>query len=402
MNKKSKILVATQCFPPEGSTTATYMASIARALADDTKVVVLSASPGSANRGTDTLEVIEIPSRTVEKGALVGRMMSAISIAARMFLSVLTRATSHDVVFCVTTPFTLPYFIVLAAKLRGSAAVVLIYDLYPDALIAAKIIKHSSLAARLIRMMNGFVFRAADAIITVGRDVPLLLRQQVPVAKKKVHFIPNWTLLPIGHRPIDPTSRFRSDHGGKLIVGLSGNLGFTHSPQTVFQAARLLRQERDVHFLLSGWGVGWKQLLALQKAEPLENITVIERVPEYELVDFLASADLWIIPYRRNTLGVSVPSRMYNLLAVGRPIIVSAESQSEAALVIQENQLGWIVPPEDPIRLAEAIRQAARERAETSNKGRRASDLATQYNETVAMSRYREILFEVQKLRRRC
>lgn len=397
---RSKVLIATQCFPPNDSTTAIYMACIARALAHDSKVLVLSASPGSANTAGANPQVIELPIRAVEKGALVQRMMSAISIAARMFMSVLTRVTSRDVVFCVTTPFTLPYFVVLAAKLRGSAAIILIYDLYPDALVAAKLIKRTSLLARLIRTANRLVFRAADAIITVGRDVPPLVLQQAAVAKQRLHFIPNWTLLPSGYRPIDPTSRFRRAHGTKFIVGLSGNLGFTHSPQTVFEAARLLKQESDIHFVLSGWGVGWNELVALQKIELLENVTLVERVPEPELIGFLTAADLWIIPYRRDTLGVSIPSRLYNLLAVGRPIIVSAESGSEAALVIQDNQLGWIVPPEDPVRLAEAIRQAARDRRETTDKGRRAAALATQYGEGPALARYREVLLEVRKSRR--
>ena len=400
MNKTSKVLIATECFPPDDSTTAIYMASIAQALAHDSKVLVLSASPGSANRSSPALEVIELPNRAVEKGALARRMISAVSVAASMFLSVFTRATSRDVVFCVTTPFTLPYFVVLAAKLRGSAAVILIYDLYPDALVAARLIKPRSLLARLIRTANRFVFRAADAIITVGRDVPPLVLKQAAVAKQRLHFIPNWPLLSSGHRPIEPANRFRRDHGTKFIVGLSGNLGFTHSPQTVFEAARLLKQENDIHFLLSGWGVGWNELVALQKIERLENVTLIERVPEAELIDFLTAADLWIIPYRRDTLGVSIPSRLYNLLAVGRPIIISAESQSEAALVIRDNQLGWNVPPEDPLQLTEAIREAARDRHETADKGRRAAALATQYAEGPALARYREVLLEVRKSRR--
>ncbi|MBI5261247.1 MAG: glycosyltransferase family 4 protein [Bradyrhizobium sp.] len=386
--------MATQCFPPDPSTTATYIGAIANALAADNRVVVLSASPNSGTTGPCNPEVIAIPSWTPEKGALVKRMISIVLLAGRMLFSVLTRTSARDVVFCVTTPFTLPYFAILGAKLRGAAAVLLIYDLYPEALIAAGMARPSSLTTRLIRFANGLIFRASDAIITIGRDVgPLLLRYS-GVRPDKIHFIPNWTLLPGGYREIDPANPFRRDQQQKLVVGLSGNLGFTHSPRTVFEAAQLLRHDPDIHFLLSGWGLGWKELLELQNSQRLENVTLIEPVPESELVDFLSSADLWIIPYRRNTAGVSVPSRFYNLLAVGRPIMVSAESDSEAALVVKEDNVGWAVPPEDPVRLAEAIRQAAQDRAGTAQKGQRAAKLAVKYGEVDALARYRKVILQ--------
>src|SRR5262249_20050284 len=153
----------------------------------------------------------------------------------------LRRTTASDVVFCVTTPFTLPYAVVLAARLRRAATVLLIYDLYPEALEAAGLIGPTSLAARALRFANARMFRALDAIITIGRDVEPLLLTYKGVAKEKIHFIPNWTLLPVGYRDLTPQNPFRAGHDGKFIVGLSGNLGFTHDPRAVLEAARLLQ-----------------------------------------------------------------------------------------------------------------------------------------------------------------
>jgi putative colanic acid biosynthesis glycosyltransferase WcaI len=100
----------------------------------------------------------------------------------------------------------------------------------------------------------------------------------------------------------------------------------------------------------------------LQRSEDLANVTLIEPVPQSELVDFLSAADLWIIPYRRKTTGVSVPSRFYNLLAVGRLVIVAAEPDSEAALLAQEEDVGWVVSPEDAAQLANHSSGGARSR----------------------------------------
>ena len=74
-------------------------------------------------------------------------------------------------------------------------------------------------------------------------DVPPLLARYEGVAPDKIELIPNWVLLPIAHRAIDSRNRFRAPLQSKFVVGLSGNLGFTHAPATVFEAARLLRQE---------------------------------------------------------------------------------------------------------------------------------------------------------------
>jgi colanic acid biosynthesis glycosyl transferase WcaI len=404
MQKPGKILVVTQHYPPDSSTTAVYIAAIAEGLAINNQVIVLSGSPNSDSRADvdqTRLEIVEIHNWIPQKDALVQRAIATSLLALRLFFTTLKRAKRNDVVLSVTTPFTLPYAVALAAGLRGAANVLLVYDLYPEVLEAAELIRPSSLAARLIRLANSILFRALDAIITIGRDVEPLLLAYKGVTPTKIHFIPNWTLLPVGYREATTENRFRAGLHSKLIVGLSGNLGFTHSPRTVFDAARLLKMDPDVHFILSGWGIGWKQLSDLQATERLDNVTLLDPVPQAELAEFLASADIWIIPYRRNIGGVSVPSRLYNLLAVGRAVIVAGEPQSEAALVIDEDQLGWVVPPEDPHQLADAIKLAASDRPGTMQKCRRAAAVAQKYSQKAALVRYHEIVLGIQNDRLR-
>jgi putative colanic acid biosynthesis glycosyltransferase WcaI len=183
-------------------------------------------------------------------------------------------------------------------------------------------------------------------------------------------------------------------------VGLSGNLGFTHSVNKVFEAARLLKDEQNIHMLFSGWCSGWKQLTELCAANPLDNVTLMDPVPESDLEEFLSAADVWMIPYRRNVAGVSVPSRIYNLLAVGRPIIVAAEAISEAALMLKEEDIGWVVRPEDPLDLADAIRLAASDRDKTSAKGRRAALAAKRYTYDRAIASYRQVMSDVMRAAR--
>lgn len=394
MAKTSTFVLATGFYPPDPSTTATYIGAIANAIALDMTTVVISGTPGSAKSPAagDAPTVIEIANWKPPKHALGLRAIASTALAIRMFWAVYRQAREHDIVMSVSSPFTLPYAITLAARLRGASTALVIHDLYPEALEVAGIAKPTSLVVRALRLANAWLFRSLSAIFVIGRDVPPLLLQYPRVSAEKIHFVPNWTLLPIGFRDQVIGNPLRNCSPAHFMVGLCGNLGFTHAPRTVFEAARLLRHDNSIHFVLSGWGVGWAELKTLQASENLKNVTLLDPVPEDQLAEFLAAADVWMIPYRRNVSGVSIPSRLYNFLAVGRAVIVGTEPNSEAGLAVTEEDIGWVVPPEDSMALSEAIREAARDRSGTLERGRRAATAAMKYSGDASLLRYRDIM----------
>ncbi|MET3312653.1 glycosyltransferase involved in cell wall biosynthesis [Bradyrhizobium japonicum] len=211
--------------------------------------------------------------------------------------------------------------------------------------------------------------------------------------RNKIRFIPNWATIAPGPRPLSPDNPFRKAIPARFVVGLSGNLGFTHDPEIVFEAARLLKGEADIHFLLSGWGIGFARLKQLQAAANLPNVSFVARVEDAELEAFLAAANLWIIPYRKDVAGVSVPSRFYNLLAVGRPVVLVSEPEAEAALTVVENGLGWVVTPGRADQLAEAIRAASR--SDDGAMAERAVKAASKFDRATAMNAYAALADEL-------
>ena len=179
------------------------------------------------------------------------------------------------------------------------------------------------------------------------------------------------------------------------MVGLSGNLGFTHDPLIVFEAARLLRDDPDIHFLLSGWGIGFERLKEMQSEAGLANVTLVDRVEDDNLEEFLAAANVWLIPYRKDVAGVSVPSRFYNLLAVGRPVILVSEPDAEAALTVSEHDIGWVTRPGDAAELARTVRLAFS--SEDPDRGERAAGVAGRFNFPAAMAAYSAMIGELQR-----
>lgn len=394
MQKPVKVVVASQHYPPDPSTTAAIMAAISARVAREAEVVVLSGTAGSAApaRAGDP-EIVEVRNWMPGKAALGKRALAELLFTVRMFFVLLTRLRRGDVALTVPAPFMLPYAFAAAAKWKGARSVLIMHDLYPDVLVMAGMLKPESLLAKAMHALNAPMFRALDAIVIIGRDTEKLLLRYRGMTREKIRFIPNWATLARGVRAVDPGNPYRRPLSARFVVGLSGNLGFTHDPVIVFEAARLLRDNGDIHFLLSGWGVGFDQLKALQADARLPNVTLVDRVEDDQLETFLSAADVWIIPYRKNVAGVSVPSRFYNLLAIGRPVILVSEPDAEAALTVIEHDVGWVVEPGNAKELAKAVSRAAN--AGDPQRAGRAAEIAERFDFDAAMAGYCSLIREL-------
>ncbi len=394
MQKSGKVVVVSQHYPPDPSTTAAIMAAISERVAQERDVLVLSGTADSAAKAAaGKPPVVEVGNWMPGKAALFRRALAELLFTIRMFVALLMKLRRGDVALTVPAPFMLPYAFAAASKLRGARSVLIMHDLYPDVLIMAGLLKPDSLPAKAMRGLNALMFRALDAVVIIGRDTEKLLLRYGGMKREKIRFIPNWATLDRGVRVADPDNPYRRRLSAGFIVGLSGNLGFTHDPVIVFEAARLLRDDSDIHFLLSGWGIGFDQLREMQSEARLPNVTLVDRVEDEQLEPFLAAADVWIIPYRRNVAGVSVPSRFYNLLAIGRPVILVSELDAEAALTVTEHDVGWVVEPGNAGQLAKTIGRAAG--ASDPQRAARAVEIAGRFDFETAMTAYCSLIREL-------
>jgi glycosyltransferase involved in cell wall biosynthesis len=388
-----RVIIVSQHYPPDRSTTAAIMAEIAEYLALERQVVVLSGMLGSVEHASLKAggpTVVEIPNRLPSKAALTRRAIAEIIFTIRALLMVLKTSGRGDVVLTVTAPFMLPYAVALAARLKRARSALIMHDLYPDVLVVAGLLQPGSIMAKSMAWANTLMFRLLDAVITIGQDTSQLLRQYRSLPPRKIFFIPNWATLRPGIRQVDRENPYRRALSAEFVVGLSGNLGFTHDPQIVFEAARLLREATDIHWLLSGWGVGFDRLKQLQAEANLPNVTLIDRVESANLEALLSAADVWLIPYRRQAAGVSVPSRFYNLLAVGRPVVIVSEPEAEAARIVTEGNLGWVIRPGMADELAKAVETAALRRDPVM--AERAVAVAGKFSRDRAMNGYARVI----------
>jgi hypothetical protein len=178
MRKPGKVVVVSQHYPPDSSTTAAIMSAIAEHLAAKVSVLVLSGSSRSAaNESTSSNRptVVEIKNRIPAKAALIRRAAAEASFTVRAFIALLKRLQRGDVVITVTAPFMLPYAVVAAARLNRARSALIMHDLYPDVLVMAGLLKPGSVLTKAIRGANALMFRALDAVVIIGRDTERLL-----------------------------------------------------------------------------------------------------------------------------------------------------------------------------------------------------------------------------------
>jgi colanic acid biosynthesis glycosyl transferase WcaI len=299
------------------------------------------------------------------------RFRRALVGSLRVFVRALRAVRRDDVLLVVTNPPMLPVLMAAAAALRRARLVIVVHDVYPDVLEVAGLMRRRSPAARTLDALSRRALRRADRVIVIGRDMQRLIEHKPGgAAASRIVFIPNWA-----DEDIAPVARAHS--GGPLIVQYSGNMGVTHPVETLLDCAELLQRESaPVHFQVFGWGLRMPWFRGEVERRGLRNSSAGPRCARSELAAQLAGSDVGLVLMRRGMAGISVPCRAYNIMAAGRPLIVAAAEDAEIARTVGEHDLGWVVPPEQPEQLGDAIRDALRHRGRLEEMGERAGRTA--------------------------
>jgi glycosyltransferase involved in cell wall biosynthesis len=234
-----------------------------------------------------------------------------------------------------------------------------------------------------------------DVIIVLGRDMHRLVMRKVQPSEPHIALITNWADL----EEIVPSPRKKNrfleklDLNDKFVIQYSGNLGRTHGVELILEAAKLLREDPTVHFLVIGSGAKKEWLEEGVRRERLANVTLLPPQRRPELPDVLNACDVALISFVPSMAGVSVPSRMYNIMAAGKPIIAAADVGSEIALVVNEERIGWLIPPGRPDMLVETLQRAKLDSEGLREMGRRARAAAErEYGLDKVLASYRTLL----------
>ncbi len=219
--------------------------------------------------------------------------------------------------------------------------------------------------------MEGTAANRAALCVVIGRCMAeRLARAGVP--PERIATLPLWNLGG-DHRPVpvDSSDTLLARFGwtGRCVVLYSGHAGAHHDFSALREAAQLLRDDRDIVFLLAGDSPVLADLAAWARDEGLANLGRIERVPADEFPALLLAGSLHLVTLRAGLEGTCVPSKFYGSLAAGRPTLFIGAAESEVARAIREADAGRVIAPGDGAGLADAIRRLARDPAEAARLG---------------------------------
>jgi len=380
--------IISEVYYPDKTSTAVLLTQLADGLAASHDVAVLTGPPKESNAHLPAMQQIggvAVYRAFGTRGSqhyLASRALNMITVSAAIGWKALCSFRRGDCAIVVTNPPVLPYLVAIAARLRGAHAILLVHDVYPEVLEVVGIINSRSFAGRMANRLATWLYRQMNAIVVIGRDMRRIVERHLGSSENSLVCIANWTDGEIEclAEP-DPALRKRLGLTGKFVIQYSGNMGRTHDLEILFQAAERLRSYPDIHFLFVGGGAQKAWITNKAAKSGLSNVTVADWFPRSELSAALSIGDLGVVSFKPGMSGVSVPSRMYNIFASGRPILAVSEPDSETAIVVAEHKVGFVVSPSDCDTLVDTILSAASDRDNLREMGARARVLAeTKYS----------------------
>ncbi len=308
-----------------------------------------------------------------------------------MFFGTLLRAKKDDVILAVTNPPTVPIVAALASSIRGVRFSLVVHDVYPEIMAACGLTSSNALLFRLLQRTNKWVLRRAERIFCIGRDMSEHLESVRKTGNRDgIEVIPLWADC----HEIQPMPRNNSallkelGISEKFVVLYAGNMGHPHDIQTLALAIQQLESDTTIHFVFVGSG-SKKKILTDMVASGSPNLTVLPPRPRAFQNEFLNACDLAILSLVPGMLGLAVPSRTYNLMAAGKPIIALVPDRSEVSRLVSEERIGWVVKPGSVEETVKALKEARNSRQELWMMGARARKAAeTKYRPELILHRF--------------
>ena len=300
-----------------------------------------------------------------------------------------------DIVVSLTDPPIVGLAALWTARRTGARFVFLCEDIFPEVATLLEDFHNSAVNAALDRV-NRYLLRHADAIIALGDRMRRRLVEEKGADPARVHVIHNWAdcdaIVP---GPKD--NAFSREHGlaDRFVLMHSGNVGLSQNLDVLIEAADRLRSKERLTIAIVGDGSKRASLEAMVASRRLTNVRFLPYQPKALLHDSFATADAFLVALKSGIEGFIVPSKVYGILAAGRPYVAATDPSSEAAQIARESGCGLVAAPGDPAALAEAIATLYDDPAMTREMGTRARLAARQYDRKVAVESYHQLFARV-------
>ncbi len=406
-----KILIFSQYFPPETNAPAHRLGFFAHHLARVGHSVTVICEPPNYPKGmlfsgyqnkwrsVETLRGVRVIRSWVwitPKKSFLYRILNYTSFLISASWAGF-RVPKPDVIFATSPPLFGLFAGALVAKARRVPLVSEIRDIWPDSALAVGMVK-KNLGFRIIEAIEKKIYRQSAVAVVNAEGIMKRLHDKKGVPREKMALLTNGAELEL-FRPDADSSEIEKRYAlkDKFVALYTGLLGLAQAPKVIIEAANLLKDKKDIVFVVVGEGALKAKCEELAKKYDLRNVVFTGERPRAEMPAFAARADVAVIPYKNESLFKDViPSKMFDYMAAAKPLIINLDG--EGAAIIRAADCGLVVAPEDPQALAKGILKIYDDKKSAEEMGKNGRRYAEQhYDRKKIAERLETLLARVKK-----
>ncbi len=401
-----KILYISQYFPPEmGAPSARVYELSRRWAAQGNEVTVLTAFPNHPNgiipeeyqglkylkEEKDGIRVIRTYIYAAPNKGFLRRSFSYFSFALSAVFLGTGKVGKPDVIIGTSPQFFVVVAAYIISKIKGAPFVFELRDFWPESIVQLGLLKNR-LIIRILEAVEMHLYHKAAHIIGVVDSFKTVLMKR-GIAEDKISIIKNGVDLDLFRNIFDQDAlKTEIDLKGKFVIGYIGTHGLAHALDKVLEAANLLKEEEDIHFLFVGDGAKKEELVQKSRQLNLPNVTFKEKATKKEVVSYYALTDALLVSLRKIDLFLNaLPSKLFEIMAMNKPILLSVDG--EARQLIESIPAGLFAEPENPKDLVAKIlylKEHPEEQKQFGNNGRQF--VIDHFNRKELADQYLEIL----------
>ncbi len=300
-----------------------------------------------------------------------------------------------DIVVALTDPPIIGLVAGAAARLSGARVVFLCEDVFPEVARLLEDFRSQRVEAALERVSRHLV-RRADRVIALGDTMKRRLVETKGADPGRIAVIHNWAdtaaIVPAGK-----DNAFARANGlvDTFVLMHSGNVGLSQNVGILLDVAERLRDLEDFAVAIVGDGASKSVLVAEAARRGLANVRFFPYQPKESLSDLFSTADVFLVSLKQGLSGFIVPSKLYGILAAGRPFVAATDEDCEAAQVAREHECGVVVPPADCEAICGAVRRLHADPTLRMAMGANARRAGEFYDRRRAIAAYQQVFEEL-------
>ena len=418
---KKKLLIYAHYYYPDVASTGQILTELAEGLRDSFHITVICTVPSYTGKieqyyrkhkyyyeNINGINVLRIRVPEFRKNFAPSRIYNIVSYFVSAILATI-RIEKQDYIYTISQPPILGGLLgVIGKMIKGGKFIYNIQDFNPEQTMAVKYAK-SKLILDMMMKVDKYACKKADKVIVVGRDMVDTLKKRF-ASEKEQKDLPNYCCINnwIDEKEIIPlpsddeqVMALKQEYGvnDKYVIMYSGNIGLYYDLKNIIKVIERFKDHQEVAFLFAGAGSVLTDLKSYVKKHELSNVHFAPYQEKSKLAYSLNMADVHFVVNAKGIKGVSVPSKLYGVMAAGKPVLGILEEGTEARYIIEEAKCGLSVTPGDYEAIEKLIAHFIDTRGSEEQKqmGQSGREFLAQYlTKEISIEKYRQEIMEVE------